>query len=268
MIKDGKDYLTINIEYQEEIPLSEFIASLEGWNSQYNRQLSSVDIKENDEKLLVKQITKGSIIIELMSSVMPLLSDYSNLYTFFSTMIILFTWLRTKKGKKPNAELTDFENAKKIVAPINTDDKKMQISFNGDVKNVYIIDKVTADTITKNANVELLALAETEEKKEEQTKAKNVLLKFNQIEGAEKNNKKTKGVIGEITNKSYPIMFAEGLKHGIIHGSENPLNKNYLVNAKVHTENDEIKAYTVLEVIDSYDEDDDDGSEQGEDLFS
>ena len=267
MAKEGNDYLTINIEYQEEIPLSEFIASLEGWNSQYKRQLSPEDIEENDDKLLVKQISKGSIIIELMSSVMPLLSDYSNLYTFFSSMLILFTWLRTKKGKKPNAEITDFENAKKIIAPINTDDKKMQISFNCDVQNVYIIDKVTADVITKNANDELLTLAKPEEMKEDQTNAKNVLLKFNQIEGAEKNNNKTKGVISEITNKSCPVMFAEGLKHGIVHGSENPLNRNYLVNAKVHTENDEIKAYTVLEVIDSFDEDD--GSNEPEtDLFS
>jgi murein tripeptide amidase MpaA len=49
-------------------------------------------------------------------------------------------------------------------------------------------------------------------------------------------------------------MFAEGLKHSIVHGSENPHNKNYLVNAKIHIENDKIKAYTVLDVIDSYDD--------------
>jgi len=265
MAKEEKDFLTINIEYQEAIPLSEFTASLEGLNSQYNRHLSPADIRENGDKLLVKQISKGSIVVELMSSVMPLLSDYSNLFTFFSTMQILFNWLLTKKGKKPDADITDFEDAKKIVAPINTDDKKMSISFNGDVQNVYIIDNVTAEVITKNANDELITFTKPEEIKEDQTNAKNVLLKFNQIEGAEKNNKKTKGIISEIINKSYPVMFAEGLKHGIIHGSENPLNKNYLVNAKVHIENDEIKAYTVLDVIDSFD---DENSEPETNLFS
>ena len=141
----------------------------------------------------------------------------------------------------------------------------MSISFNGDVQNVYIIDNVTAEVITKNANDELITFTKPEEIKEDQTNAKNVLLKFNQIEGAEKNNKKTKGIISEIINKSYPVMFAEGLKHGIIHGSENPLNKNYLVNAKVHIENDEIKAYTVLDVIDSFD---DENSEPETNLFS
>jgi hypothetical protein len=254
MTKDEKDFLTINIEYEEAIPLSEFTASLEGWNSQYNRHLSPAEIKENSDKLLIKQISKGSILVELMSSAMPLLSDYSNLYTFFSTMQILFNWLLSKKGKKPNVEIRDIEDAKKIVAPINTDDKKMNIFFNGDVQNVYIIDKVSAETITRNANDELLTFSKPEEIKEDQTNAKNVLLKFNQIEDAEKNNKKTRGIISEISNKSFPVMFSEGLKHGIVHGSENPHNKNYLVNAKVHIENDEIKAYTVLDVIDSFDD--------------
>jgi hypothetical protein len=145
----------------------------------------------------------------------------------------LFNWLITKKGKKPNVEIKDIEDAKKIVAPINTDDKKMSIFFNGDVQNVYVIDKIYAETIKRNANDELLTFSKPEEVKEDQTNAKNVLLKFNQIEGAEKNNKKTKGIISEISNKSYPVMFAEGLKHSIVHGSENPHNKNYLVNAKI-----------------------------------
>ena len=41
-------------------------------------------------------------------------------------MQILFNWLLTKKGKKPDADITDFGDAKRIVAPINTDDKKCQ----------------------------------------------------------------------------------------------------------------------------------------------
>jgi hypothetical protein len=200
-----------------------------------------------------------------MSSMMPLLNDYNNLYTFFLTMQILFDWLLTKKGKKPDVEIKDIEDAKKIVAPINTLDKKINIFFNGDVQNVYIIDNVNAETITKNANDELLTFTKPEEIKEDQTNLKNVLLKFNQIEDAEKNNKKTKGIISEISNKSYPIMFAEGLKHGIVHGSENPHNKNYLVNAKIHIENDVIKAYTILDVIDSFD---DENAEPETNLFA
>ena len=181
-------------------------------------------------------------------------------------MQILFSWLITKKGKKPRTEPVDIINIKKIISPINTDDRKMNISFNGDIQNVYIIDKAKAEIITKNANEELVIVAKDEEIRESQSNAKNVLLKFNQVEDNENNNKKTKGIITEINDKSYPILFAEGIKHNIIHGSENPLIKNYLVNVKIHLDNKEIKAYTVLEIIDSYNDENEKTTDV--DLFS
>ena len=261
---DTQHFLTINIKYDNAISLYNFKESLEGWYNQYNKHLSETNTPKEEDTLLIKEIKQGSIIITLISSAVPLLSDYNTIFTFYTSVKSIFNWLSTKRGKKPKYDLEELENIKKIVSPINTTDKSLNISINGDKNTVMMFDKLIVQKIYQNANEEIQELSFKDKKEEipDLTDKDNVLLKFTQIEGTEKNNRNTKGVISELDKKSLPITFSEGLKQEIVHGAENPLVKNYIVNIKEHRKNNEIISYTVLNIVDSY------YDETEKDLFS
>jgi hypothetical protein len=105
--------LRINIEYKEYISLSEFKESIEGWNNQYNFYISQKPADEKNDTLLIKEIKQGSIIIELILALMPLVADFNNIFTFYMAIKSLFTWLGTKKGQKLKISVGDLDNTKK-----------------------------------------------------------------------------------------------------------------------------------------------------------
>jgi len=248
------DYLTINIKYENAISLFSFKESLDGWYAQYNKHLEKSKTPKGEETLLIKEIKKGSIIITLISTIVPLLSEASNVITFFSAVKHVITWLSTKKGKKPKYDIEELENIKKIVAPITNIDNSINITVNGDNSTGIAIDKVIAQVTRQNADSEIKKLAVQDEPVQltDESNRDNVILKFTQIEGTEKNNRNTKAIISSIDSKSHPVTFGEGLKKEVILGTENPLIKNYLVNVKEHHKNNEVSSYTILTLLDSY----------------
>jgi hypothetical protein len=244
---------SVHIEYKETIPLLEFKNLLEGLNNQYQNHVSKLSDEEKNDALLIKEITPGSIDIHFISAMLPLISDINNITTFFSSIKLLLNWLSSFKGKKPVYTSEDIKDIIKIVKPVNSVDRSIKITTNGDNSPVQIIDKVFADKIIYNAPAALDQLKEIEKIPHEDTLEKrNAVLRFKQVEDEEKNNRNTKGIIDEIDSKPYPIMFAEGLKNPIIHGEPNPLRKNYLVDVKIQKVDDKIKSYTVLKISDSY----------------
>jgi hypothetical protein len=263
---DENPSLTIKIEYKDSISLSEFKDFLEGWNNQYIRCISLKGKEADNDVLLIKEIRQGSIIIELISSLIPLISDYNTISSFFVSLKSLFGWLISKTGNKPDMEICDLENTKKIIAPVNNHaGRQINISIEGDNNAPIIIDSVIAKTIAHNADEELEKLIEHTEIIENDENKENVILKFKQIKDDENNNKNTKGIIQEINNKEYPVLFSEGIKNRILHGSDNPFLQNYLVNVKVNKNNETIKSYTILALNDSYMDEDE---RYEENLFS
>jgi hypothetical protein len=245
--------LTIKIEYKDSISLSEFKDSLEGWNNQYTKCISQKNKEANNDVLLIKEIKHGSIIIELNSSLLPLLSDYNTIVTFFSSLNILFTWLGSKIGTKPKMEISDLENTKKIIAPVNNHDgRQINISIEGDNNAPIIIDSEIAKTILHNVDEELNNLNAQPEVTAGDENKENVILKLKQIKDDENNNKNTKGIIHEIDDKEYPVMFTSGIKYKILHENDNPFLKIYLVNIKINKINGITTSYTVLDLLDSY----------------
>jgi hypothetical protein len=254
MEKESSDFLTIKIYYKNSISLFNFKESLEGWYNQYNKHLSQSNISKDEETLLIHEIKSGSIDITLISSVLPLLNDFNTIISFYTSVKNLITWLSTAKGKKPKYDIEELKNIKQIVSPVNSTDKSIKISVNGNQNTIVVIDKVTVQKINRNVDKELLKLSVKDniDILPDFSNREKVLLKFKQVESTEENNKSTKGIISDIDKKAYPILFDEGLKHPIIHGTDNPLVKNYLVDVKIHRENNKINAYTILNVIDSY----------------
>jgi hypothetical protein len=105
--------LIIKIEYKNYISLSDFKESIEGWNNQYNSFISQGNDDEKNDNLLIKEIKQGSIIIELVSALVPLISDVNTVYSFFTSMKDLFGWLHSRKGIKPKINTDDLDNTKK-----------------------------------------------------------------------------------------------------------------------------------------------------------
>jgi len=259
---ENSDFLTIEIKYKKSISLYDFKESLEGWYNQYNKYLSQTNKVNEGENLLIKDIKDGSIIITLITSAMPVLAHietFNTITDFFSTIKNSISWLSTQKGTKPKYDIDELQNIKQIVSPITNIDNSMNLTVNGniEIENVFVIDNIKAKVTRENADKEIKLLSKIEpvEPLKDDTFRENVYLRFKQIESAEKNTRSTKGIIDEIDNKSYPISFAEGLKQQIIHGIDNPLIKIYLVNVKIHKEDNTICGYTVLKIIDSFNDD-------------
>jgi len=252
---EAQDVLTIKIEHKDAISLSDFKNYLNGWHNQYHQHLSQANFFQEEETLFIKEIKHGSTIVELFSASIPFLNNTNTITSFFLSMKSIINWLATKKGRKPKYTLEDLENIKQIMEPIKTNDSSINFNIDGD-NNDVTINYIMKQEINKNINTELEELSLKEEKKPIPylSEMENMVLKFTQVESAKKNNKNTKGKIAEIDKKPYPILFAEGLKSQINTGVPNPLLINYLVDVKIHVEDDKIKSYTVLKIIDSYED--------------
>jgi hypothetical protein len=246
--------LTIKIEYKEYISLSEFKESLEGLDNQYNLFFSKGGEEEKRDRLLIKEINKGSIIVELVSALVPLLSDANTITAFYTSIKSIFNWLSTKIGVRPKMTPNDLVNAKKIVAPVNNHDgSQVTISVEGNNNAVFVIDSLTARKITQNANEEYPVLdvpalfLDSPEDKE------NVVLRLTQIKNDENPAKNTKGIIDELDKKEHPVLFSKIVdKERILQERDNFFRKTYLVDVKVHISNDKISSFTVLGIKDSY----------------
>jgi predicted LPLAT superfamily acyltransferase len=75
MTTDEKNTLTFRIEYKNTIPLIEFKDILDGLNNQFKKHLLQIKDVDKNEILLIKEIRQGSIHIQLISSVIPMISN-------------------------------------------------------------------------------------------------------------------------------------------------------------------------------------------------
>ena len=240
--------LTITIEYERPLTLSEFSQSLESWNNQYKKHTKSEDF------LLIKEIRHGSIIIDLVQYTLPFIKDFNALRTFFDYIKSRFEWLKNKEGNKPPMDIEDCDDIQKTIAPINNHEKaKINIAVNGDnniVNNtMYVVESNDVKKIIASANEEKLKL-ESKCVVESSNNYNNVLLRFIQLKNEDKDNKNTKGIIEEIDKKAYPILFAKNIKNRVLHNHENPFLLEYLVSVKVNKRNGKIVSYTIIELID------------------
>jgi hypothetical protein len=253
--------LTIKIEYKEYISLSEFKESIDGWNNQYNSFLAQGSDDDKLDKLLIKEIKQGSIIIELVSAILPLMSDVNNVTAFYTSIKALFGWLSSKKGKKPKIISSDLDNTKKIIAPVNNHNgRQITVSIEGDNNAPIIIDSVIAKVISQNANEEYVVLDKKSVLLEIPENKDNVIFKLTQIKDDENPDKNTRGIIAEIDGKEHPVLFSDiGIKDLILQESNNPFRKNYLVNVKVNKSADTIKSFIILALNDSYNDEEEPG---------
>jgi hypothetical protein len=222
-------------------------------NDQYNLLFSKSSYKEKDT-LLIKEINKGSIIVELVSALIPLLSDTNTIFAFYTSIKSIFDWLSTKLGTKPKMTSADIVNAKKIITPVNNHDgSQITISVEGNNNNVFVIDNLTARKITQSANEEYSVLDKPAYLPDSPEDKENVVLRLTQIKNDENPDRNTKGIIAELDKREHPVLFSNIVnKEQILQEHDNFFKKTYLVDVKVHTNNAKISSFTVLDIKDSY----------------
>jgi len=256
MSNNEQNILTITIKYEEAIPLLDFKDILEGINNQYKKQITDTNNENKDDILLIKEIKKSSIELCLISSVYALLSEANNLFSFYTNFKYLVTYLSSMKGTKPVFTSEDVKDIVNIAKTLKSTDRSLHIKT-GDNSPVFIVDSVTATKILNNSPSVYEQLEKPPEPPAEQSlNFNNVIIKFEQVNKNETDIKNTKGVISEIDpKKHYPVIFSDTtLKDKIAYGTGNPFKKNYLVDVKVHKENEKIKSYIILAINDSYDD--------------
>jgi hypothetical protein len=137
----------------------------------------------------------------------------------------------------------------------NHDGRQITVSIEGDNNAPIIIDSVIAKVISDNAAAEyaLLGKEENVDLSETDVNKENVVFRLTQIKNDEDPTKNTKGIIEEVDGKEHHILFSKTeTKEFILNESNNPFKKNYLVNIKVNLSNAKIKSYTILDLNDSY----------------
>ncbi|MDR1388465.1 MAG: hypothetical protein LBJ31_00615, partial [Treponema sp.] len=125
-------------------------------------------------------------------------------------------------------------------------------SVEGD-NNIFFIDSLAARKITQNANEEYFALDAPVSFPDSMEDKENVVLRLTQIKNDENPDKNTKGISDELDKREHPVLFAKiANKEQILQEQDNFFKKTYLVDVKVHTNNDKIASFTVLDIKDSY----------------
>jgi hypothetical protein len=157
--KDNQNFLTISIKYKDSISLYDFKESLDGWYNEYNKYLSISNISKGEETLLIKEIKQNSIDIILISSAFVLINELNTIFDFYTRIKYVIIWLSNKKGVKPKYDIEELENIKKIISPVNSKDKSIHVSVNGDNNNVLFINHLTVNEIRQTANDELYKLS-------------------------------------------------------------------------------------------------------------
>lgn len=255
MKNNSQSTFHFKISNSKPILLDDFSKSLKSLSDEYDffaKRDSLANPSRN--KLYIRQITKGSIDIELVAMSALLLFEHFNTICEFSKHLkCVFDTLLLKN----NCDLIDTKTLKNtidILAPI-AKDKNSSVQFapniiNGDVTvNVFNNNEVVS--ITEHANQTIEQRAIEEEERKEKT---HVLLYFEQASTKSK-KQANKGVIESLSKKPLYITFGddETLKSSILFSDENPLTKVYEVDVEIVSVDNKPYSYKIEKLHDVYD---------------
>jgi len=258
-----KPILQIKIDNKRDIELVEFTNSMTALNDEYSRfirQNKNKNKKPVEFSLFVKQIKKGSIIIdicekgpELLPAVTPLIIEYS---CFLTESIKYLTGKTPDLPKFYNFFKEDFINLKKLFEPVaniyGNSIGFVGINF-GEVVINTVVNSTEAGAAQNQCDKEIKRL----EKSGKNLLREKVELDLYQARDSKlsKTLRGNLGIISDISEAPKPLSFLnERLAYDITKGETNPLNYIYSVDVEVKLkdgslflESDkDIKEYEVL----------------------
>ena len=161
----GDIFLQIEIKNDAPVELNVLSHSLNSLASQYDSLLLKkldINFDKIERRLLVKNISKGSIIIDLVAGAMPILSNFNAVFEFSKYLKDTFDFFLNKTKEANYSYLKkDCQDIKNITDITARDNHNAYVNY-----NVYHIDKIE-NKITYN-NTEANAIQRNVEKYEEE----------------------------------------------------------------------------------------------------
>lgn len=246
----------VKISNSEPILLEDLALSMKSLSDEYNSfaKKDAVAI-ETKSVLYVKQITKGSIDIELieLGAACLLFSDFNTIFEFIKHIGWLFNSVLKNKPESKTIDIKTLERLSDIMEPIKKD-RNSSISFNikelNNKGNLYVFNSNEAERIVNNS--EALKRESLIEEKDSRTK-NNVLLYFEQTSTQSK-KQANKGVIESVSKRALNVIFEnDNLKEEILFSSENPLTKAYQVDVEILTIDNKPHTYKIKHLHEVFD---------------
>lgn len=262
-------HIVVTIENRDPIDLLDFTASLTGLAREHESRIRAdrpgVDVEET--RLLIIEVRKGSIILEMVPALAPIVGTME----FTNTAVDFVKHLGSLMGplKKPGGRVEDPTTAQlknvtdAVQAIVRDSNGALRVEARiktGRVLQEFIIDKDDATVIEANA---------IEQRREIESARSvaypRVLMRLHQSSVEDlKVGKKTseKGIVESIDLTPRPLIYASDLagrriKDEIFKPDGNPFQKGFVVDLDVETVNGRPKAYRVVDVVEVIDLDDD-----------
>jgi len=240
--------LTITIDNKQDIELFEFANAMSALNNQYYSFLNAKNSKKNrqDQKLLIKKISHGSVIMDLIEKATPLLPAITpSIFEFTSYVCNTIDYLIGEKKDKPcKYSIFDFKNFKNLLeltANCTGNKVNFNINFGKQIIN-KTYDCKDASAAQNQIDKEIKKLQEIGDG----TIKENVELDLYQARNSNLSNSNVgnMGLITEISNKPKVLSFAsDKVKYAITKQEDNPFNFFYNVDIEIKLK-DETKDYS------------------------
>lgn len=243
--------LLIKIENKADIPLIDLTLSLMNVGAQYNRFLDRHNISTEDNKnpLVVKKLETGSVIIELSSMILPIVSELNTVFEFTKYIKDSYDFLLGKSKIAPIAyDKKDLDQLNSIVN-LNANSPDSQMNFaanNGATQTINLsINYTEANAIQNGIKKEF-------EKLKESSPAfyNKQLLRWYQTRFDNKSEFGDKAIIENISKKPIRVIFDnEHIKRNIINTSDftKPWQElAYIVDVEVLFLDEKPRTYKIL----------------------
>lgn len=264
-IAEDVPHIVIVIENQDPIDLLDFTASLTALAREHEATMRATrpGIDVDETRLLIVDVRKGSIVLELLPALAPLVAtvEYANTAIEFVKHIAgAVTVLGRPGGRLENATTQQLKNMNDMVHSVVKDTNvSLQIAVkhtNGEVIQEIVVKKEDGRHIVENARAQRLEL-----EGKGSASHQRVLMHLHQssVENL-KVGKKTseKGIVESLDPIPRTLIYASDLagqriKDAILEPGGNPYQKGFVVDLDVETIGGRPRVYRVLAVHDVID---------------
>ncbi|KRE18211.1 hypothetical protein ASE63_03325 [Bosea sp. Root381] len=263
-IGDADAILTIRIDTNDPVELRDFIESLQTFEEQFRRHYERTHAETDDEeaKLIVKTVRSGSIIVDVVAVLAPIVSDMERVKTIvdFVDMVRakISPWL-APGGRNPDASLKDLQGFYRAVTAIAKDPsgslemKARYVRRDGsgeEVRSEFAVSTHQARIVRDN-----IAAEQIERQAPSQSEYKQVVMSLHQasLDAARAGRAAgEKGIIGTISERPLKLVYASELAGQRIKSElredDNPLKKAFVVDVNVETVRGSPHAYRITNV--------------------
>lgn len=264
LMSDGAK-IVLEIQNEAPIDLVDFTKSLTGLAREHEASLrrSRPSIPIEETRLLVVDVRKGSIILEMVAALAPFVTTAETVNTaadFIGNLSSAFNFLRKTDGRLPDANTQQLKNLGDTVAAIAADTNGQLKIYarheNGEVIQEFRVTKDDAQKIQNNA---IAQRRELEHASTEQLRRVIMRLHQSSVDDLRVGKKTSeKGIVERIDLIPRTLIYVSDaagrrIKNEILKPDGNPYQKGFIVDLDVETYNGRPRAYRILEVHDVID---------------